>query len=267
VLVLLSVSIITFGQRGGGAIASGVKSLAHDIVSPIANGVNDILRPIGDFFAGAFHYGALAQENEKLQASIGRLRMQQASVASQQRQLAQITALQHLPYIGSLPTVTAQVQGAYVSNFAATVTIDKGRNAGVALGMPVVGYGGLVGQVVEADKSSSVIRLVTDGQTKVGVTYGPAGAFATVTGEGPRVALAAQFVDPAATIHKGELMTTNGQDASEFPKGIPVGRVTSFSVVPGASQMSVALAPAADLSNISYVDVVLWDVVLWDTSP
>jgi len=50
--------------------------------------------------------------------------------------------------------------------------------------MPVVGYGGLVGQVVEADKSSSVIRLVTDGQTKVGVTYGPAGAFATVTGEG-----------------------------------------------------------------------------------
>jgi hypothetical protein len=38
--------------------------------------------------------------------------------------------------------------------------------------------------------------------------------------------------------------------------------VTSFSVVPGASQMSVALAPAADLSNISYVDV-----VLWETSP
>ena len=61
-----------------------------------------------------------------------------------------LTALNNLPYLGSLPRVVAQTTAVDVSNFAATITIDHGRSSGVTVGMPVVGAGGLVGQVVEA---------------------------------------------------------------------------------------------------------------------
>ena len=71
------------------------------------------------------------------------------------------------------------------------MTIDKGRSDGVDVGMPVVGAGGLVGQVIQAFHHTAVVRLITDGQSKVGVTFGPstqcAGAPCTgiVDGQGP----------------------------------------------------------------------------------
>ncbi len=42
------------------------------------------------------------------------------------------------------------------------------------LDMPVVGAGGLVGQVVEVSHHTATVRLITDGQSAVGTRYGPA---------------------------------------------------------------------------------------------
>ena len=68
--------------------------------------------------------------------------------------------------------MTAQTIREYSSNFTATITIDKGRADGVDVGYPVVGAGGLVGQVIQPFHHTSVVRLITDGQSKVGVTFG-----------------------------------------------------------------------------------------------
>ena len=43
------------------------------------SGVDDIVEPIGSFLAGAVHYGAVRQQNQKLQQEIDQLREQQAS--------------------------------------------------------------------------------------------------------------------------------------------------------------------------------------------
>jgi hypothetical protein len=60
VLVLLSVTIITLDASGKGhSLTSGIKSVATDVFSPFRSGFNDIIDPIGEFFAGAVHYGAL----------------------------------------------------------------------------------------------------------------------------------------------------------------------------------------------------------------
>ena len=45
----------------------------------------------------------------------------------------------------------AEVTNYGTSDFAATVDISVGRDDGVQLNMPVVGMGGLVGQVVQAN--------------------------------------------------------------------------------------------------------------------
>ena len=68
----------------------------------------------------------------------------------EENQLRELTALQNLPFLQSLPTVTAQTQDEYSSNFTATITLDKGRADGVDVGFPVVGAGGLVGQVIQS---------------------------------------------------------------------------------------------------------------------
>ncbi len=145
-----------------------------------------------------------------------------------------------------------------LSNFDADIQIDKGRDQGVDDGMPVVGAGGLVGQVTFASHNSATIQLVTDGQSKVGVSFGNPPNDAVADGQGVGVPLSGEFIQPGTPITKGEVMYTNGLQEAEFPSGIPVARVQSVRAVSGASALEVTATPMADLTSLTYVDVVQW---------
>ena len=258
VLVVLSLSLISLDLNGRThSLTSGVKSVANNIYAPLRQGVTDIIDPIGSFFAGAFNYGAVEADNERLQKTIGQLRAAQAERGFENEQARQLTGLQNLPFLQSLPVVTAQTIDDYASNFTATITLDKGRADGVDVGFPVVGAGGLVGQVIQSFHHTSVVRLVTDGQSKVAVIFGGQHS-GIVDGQGPANDMTADLVPPHTPLHKGEIMYTSGLQAAAFPPGIPVATVRSFHTAAGASQETIAVDPAADLSQLAYVDVVQW---------
>jgi rod shape-determining protein MreC len=258
-LVVLSLSIISLDLNGRThGVTSGVKSVANEIYSPLREAVTDVLSPIGDFFAGAVHYGSLQSENQKLQATVGKLRQEQAEKGFENTQLRNLMALENLPFLNALNTVTAQTQEIYTSNFTMTITIDKGRADGVDIGMPVVGAGGLVGQVIQSFHHTAVVQLVTDGQSKVGVTFGQ-GLTGTIDGQGPNTPMTADLIAPRTPLHKGEKMFTSSLDGAAYPPGIPVARVKSFHTNAGASQETVTVDPIANLNQLAYVDVVLWE--------
>ena len=258
VLVVLSLSLISLDQNGRThSLTSGLKSVADDVYAPLRQGVLDIISPVGNFFAGAFNYGSVQSQNERLQRTIGQLRAAQLEQGFEKNQLRDITALQDLPFLQSLPTVTAQTQDEYSSNFTATITLDKGRADGVDVGYPVVGAGGLVGQVIESFHHTSVVRLITDGQSKVGVTFGNQ-LTGIVDGQGPSNSMTADLVAPHTPLHKGEIMFTSSLDAAAFPPGIPAATVLTFHTSAGASQETIDVDPAANLSQLAYVDVVQW---------
>ncbi len=260
VLIVVSLSLISLDLNGRThSLTSGVKSVANDIYAPLRQGVADIINPIGNFFAGAFNYGSVQTQNEQLEKALGQLRASQAERSFENEQLRQLTQLENLPFLNALPTVPAQTVDTYASNFTATITIDKGRSDGVDVGFPVVGAGGLVGQVIQAFHHTSVVRLITDGQSKVGVTFGPSNQYtAIVDGQGPGNDMTADLVPPHTPVHKGEVMYTSGLQAAAFPAGIPVALVSSFHTAAGASQESIDVDPAANLSQLAFVDVVQW---------
>jgi rod shape-determining protein MreC len=255
VLIVVSLSIISLDLNNRThSVTSGVKSVANSVFSPLRGGVVDLLSPIGNFFAGALHYGSVQAENEKLQATIGGLRAERAEKAFENTQLRNLMALNNLPFLPTLPTVIAQTQQETNSNFTMTITIDKGRSNGVDVGMPVVGASGLVGQIIQSFHHSAVVLLIADGESKVGVTFG--GVNGIVDGQGPDEDMTADLVPPKTPVHKGEIMYTSGLDASSFPAGIPVAKVKSFHTSAGASQETITLTPVADLSQLEYVSVV-----------
>jgi len=262
VLLLISVTIITLDASGKGhTLTSGIKSVGTDVFSPFRAGVDDIIDPVGDFFAGAVHYGSLEQENHKLQAEIGNLRMQAAMTPAQQKELAKLQkllALDGLPAtVTRLPMVPAQTIRQNTSNFASTITINKGRGQGVVVGDPVVGGGGLVGRVVVTSHSSATVQLVTDGQFKVGVVYGN-NQFATLVGQGAGKPLAVDYVAPTTKISKTTQLVTNGLAAAQYPQNIPVAVPTSIRTVTGATQKDIQARPLADLGTLTYVNVIQW---------
>ena len=260
VLVVISLSLISLDLNGRThSLTSGIKSVANDIYSPLRQGVEDIISPIGNFFAGAFNYGAVQSENEQLQRQIGQLRATQAEKGFEENQLRLLTKLENLPFLNSLPTVTAQTVDQYSSNFTATITLDKGRADGVDVGYPVVGAGGLVGHVIESFHHTCIVQLITDGESKVGVVFGPSNKYtAIVDGQGPGSDPTADLIPPGTPLRKGEPLYTSGLQAAAFPPGIPVATVASFHTPSGASQISVTVEPLANLSQLAYVDVVQW---------
>jgi rod shape-determining protein MreC len=260
ILVLASITIITLDARGGfHRITSGLKSVASDAFSPIRSGVDDVTEPVGSFLAGAVHYGAVRQQNQKLQAEIDQLRSQRPTRVDTEQRLKQLSALLHLPFVGNYETVPAEVTNYGTSDFAATVDISVGRDDGVQLNMPVVGMGGLIGQVVEANHTSSTVRLITDGQSQVGVRYSTgANSLAVVSGHGPGKPLSADLVPTNTPLPAGTTFITSGLPNADFPGDIPVATVTSTSNGTTASQESVTLQPLADLSHLRYVSVVIY---------
>jgi rod shape-determining protein MreC len=259
VLIVVSLTVVSLDLNGSThSITSGIKSVANTVYSPFRDGVDGVLGPIGDFFAGAVHYSSLQSDNQQLQHTLGQLRQEQAEKGFERTQLRDLMALQNLPFLDALPTVTAETQNIGSSNFTFTLTIDKGRANGVDVGMPVVGAGGLVGQVSQSFHHTATVQVITDGQSKVGVTFGQ-GFTGVIDGQGPGDSMSADLVAPHTPVHKGEIMFTSSLDDAAFPRGIPVARVKAFHTAPGAGQETITVTPMANLSQLAYVDVVLWE--------
>lgn len=261
VLVLLSVTIITLDETGKAqSLFSGVKTAASDVYSPLRAGVNGVLDPIGRFFAGAVNYGSLQQENQKLEAQLQTLEHQGAANAAAAKQLSsleRLLAVNKLPALAGITSVLAEVTAEDISDFVATVTIDKGRDDGVTIGDPVVGPGGLAGQVVTATRTNATVRLLTDARSKVGVSYGNQQE-ATVAGQGPGRPLDVQYVSASTAISNGEHLVTSGLQGAAYPAGIPVATVSSVRTVAGAADRDVRATPFVDVSGLSYVEVLQW---------
>lgn len=259
-LVLAAVTIITLDARGTfHPVTSGARSVAGDAFRPVQEGVNAIVEPIGSFLAGSVHYGAVREQNQKLQAEIARLRLQQAAGTDQAEALAQLSSLLHLPFLGNLQSVPAEITDFGTSNFAATADIGVGRSDGVLVGMPVVASGGLVGQVVAAGHHTAVVRMVTDGQSVVGTRFGaPPGSLAVVNGEGWGKPLSAGLIPALTPLAVGDVFATSGLQGAAYPAGIPVAQVTATRNGATSNQESVTLSPLVDLAHLRYVAVLLW---------
>ena len=103
-----------------------------------------------------------------------------------------------------------------------------------------------------------MVRLVTDGQSKVGVTFGNQ-LTGIVDGQGPSNSMTADLVPPHTPLHKGRDDVHQRPRRGVVPAGHPGGHACGPSTPrPGASQETITVDPAADLNQLAYVDVVQW---------
>ena len=259
VLILAAISLLALSVGTSTGVTSSLRSVGSTVLSPVVDVVDAVTRPIGNFLSGALNYGSVTAENAKLRAIISRIDQQRLTEQYERKQLAQIASLQNLGFVGVTPVVTAQTINLSVSNFAASIQINKGTGSGVAVGMPVVGSGGLVGQVVIVTRGTATIRLVTDGQSKVGASVGTSSILGVVNGVSAGRPLSMNYVAPGSNVPVGSILYTNGLQGSLFPAGIPIGKITAASTPPNATQMDIDVKPLANLSDLGYVDVVLWE--------
>lgn len=253
-LVLTSVTLITVDARGNdGGVTRTVRDSAQDAMAPVQEAVDDILSPVADWFDGVTESADLKQENRVLREQLAEARGQAAQSRAALRENEELRAAVDLEFTPDIPGVVAQVIAGAPGNFESTITIDKGTDAGIATGMPVVTGDGLVGPVVQASGRRATVRLLTDPDSGVAVRLENSGGTGIAFGRAGSELLRLDFVNPRFRVRPGELVYTATD--SSFPPDIPVGSVVSVRRSPGAIEQTIQVRPLADIGRASVVRV------------
>jgi len=262
VLVLASVTLLTAGLRDV-PVVRDVREGAASVFAPVEGAADTVTRPFRNAWRGVTDYEELRDENERLRERLdagGGSEASEVRRTDAEEQLAELSAALDLPYAGEVPTVAARVVSGPRSNFSHAVQIDKGRDDGLAVGMPVVTASGLVGRVSQASGSEATVQLLTDPDFQVGVRLAGTPELGTARGRGRDEPLTADTaIDQDAEIADGSGLVTSGVDRSAYPPGIPVGRVTSTRPGSGGLALDLVIEPLADVDNLSYVSVMRWE--------
>jgi rod shape-determining protein MreC len=130
---------------------------------------------------------------------------------------------------------------------------DRGSTAGVRAGMAVVNADGIVGRVTAAYPAASQIVLVTDPGFAAGVISAKNRVQGTL--KGPcRPLCKVDYLQNEEKVEVGEWFYTSGEDRI-FPRGVPVGQVTSVGV--GNPFKEVLVAPSGLGRAVEEVLIVL----------
>lgn len=256
-LVLTAITLLTLDERGARVVGS-VRGYARDLFAPVASFADRVFGPVGDAVQGVVHYGDLEAENDRLREQLAEQQGEQLRAQDAQRELKALLDQQELDYIGDIPTVAARVVTTSPNNFQLTIEINRGTNHGVAKGMPVVSGVGLVGRVVDTSRTRSIVLLLSDQESSIGVRLTSSGDVGVATGQGMRAPMKVDLIDTATVVPEGDVVVTSGLQQSVFPPGIPVGKVRTAKAAPGALQQDVAVDPVVDLGRLTFVKVLQW---------
>lgn len=232
-----------------------IRYWAVSLVSPPERLVHAVGDGISGMWSGYIALGHVHQENQQLQQTIDRLRLEQAELmedAQQGQRLQRLLGFQER-YVYS--TVAAQVYGSSGSDLSKVFYIDKGAADGLRRDMPVISPDGIVGKVREVYPHSAQVLAVNDQNSGAGVILETTRIRGVLTGNAAgQLEVVGLMADER--IKPGEKVLTAGGDMI-FPRGLPVGTVKRVLPDPNRdSFIDVILTPAAHLDRLDEVLVI-----------
>jgi len=167
-LALTSIILVTLDLQGSSATKS-LRSIFGAVFRPVESVARVVTRPATNAWYGITHYNDVTAENELLREKIAQQEGAAVAAAASVRLSQELLALNGLPTLAGINSVSAQVIGDSPSNFAQSVEIDQGTESGIKVGMPVLNAAGLVGKITQVFANRAVVMLITDPQYALSV--------------------------------------------------------------------------------------------------
>jgi rod shape-determining protein MreC len=264
-LVLLSLLLITVSFREPTTgLAHGIESAGATVLRPFEVAAERVARPFRDvygYFAGLIH---VKRENERLKEEISTLRQQALQGETAREQLAQLEELLRYVDSPSFPSDYSPVNTrviSWASEFDQQVVIAAGSDQGIREETPIVTRDGLVGSVTQVAGSAALVTLLTDENSAVQARDQNTDAIGLVRhgqGEGT---LILDRVTKDRNVEEGDIIVTAGtrsrQYPSLFPRGIPIGIVTSVGQSDTALFKQIQIEPFVDFSALDAVTALI----------
>lgn len=157
----------------------------------------------------------------------------------------------------SYTTVLAAVIGNNLEGTEKTIIIDRGEKEGVKLGDPViVDEGVLIGEIVKVESDISIVRLLSDNQSKVAATIINKDKSLGVVEGGYGLSVKMNFIPRNETVQIGDLVVTSGL-TENVPRGLLIGKVAAIENEAYQPFQQAILTPSADYSRFVYLSIIL----------
>lgn len=266
VLVVLALALITVSFRSSGL--TPLQDAGATALRPFQVAADRIAQPFQDaydWFAGLVH---AKSQNAKLRKEVDALRNQAFRNQQAVQENDQLRKLLHYVDSPRFPqdytAVATSVISPPLSRFDQTMVIDAGRNYGIRQDYPVVTSDGLVGKVTRVGRDVSQVMLLTDESSAVSAAdQAEPGATGIVKhGQGGGDSLILDRVDKSQKVSVGDAVITEGSPPgsllpSLYPRGIPIGVVTSVGQNDTDLYKQIQVQPFVDFGSLRSVLVLV----------
>ena len=198
----------------------------------------------------------LQEENEKLRREQLRLYSKLQRVATLEEENRRLRTLLESSVEFYERVLVAELVGVELEPFRQQIIINKGLTHGVFNGQPVVDSGGIMGQTIHVSPFSSTVLLITDPTHSIPVLINRNGLRCVAVGLGQDNIMSLEHIPVNADIKEGDLIVSSGL-GRKFPRGYPVGTVSSIARIPGELFSNVMVTPSAKFGE-SREALLLW---------
>lgn len=213
-----------------------------------------------NFIRQIVNFRSTANENEKLKEQLASAQLELRNSQQAAAENEQLKGLLGLKEQNGYDQVNARVIARDSSIWFNTITINRGSSSGIALNMPVVTGGGIVGRVIALSPWTAQVMMVTDEKAAAGAIVGQlggSGALGSIRGLGEKGLVEMRYVSGLEKVEVGNYILTTGQDGI-YPPGLTIGEVVQ--VGPGTATQSheILIRPGAKLDQLEEVAVLLY---------
>ena len=230
-----------------------IRVWAVTAITPLARVIESVRTGTTGFFGDYFYLLDVRDENRRLKAEAGRLKLENQFLKEELSTADRARALAAFQSRSPSRTIPTRIIGDGTGTNSQVVFIDRGSTSGIQKGMAVITPDGIVGKVIQAFPTASQVLLITDPTFAAGVISQKNHVRGTLKGQGKPTCVV-DYVQNEEKLEAGEWFYTSGDDRV-FPKGLPVGQVAT--IRPGRSEKEIYVTPSALKTGFEEVLVVL----------
>lgn len=230
--------------------------------SPLQSTSSKVSGATVGFFQQIWNFRGTATENEQLKERLAKAEAELHAARQAEAENERLKALLGLDEKSDIKSVPARVIARDPSIWFNTITINRGSTSGIAVNMPVVTGGGVVGRVITVSPWAAQVMLLTDEKAGAGAVVGQlgqSGALGSVRGRSDLGVgiIEMRYVSGLEQVEVGDYVMTTGQDGI-YPPGLNIGKVVDVKKGTATQAHQILIQPGAQLDHLEEVAVLLY---------
>lgn len=262
VIIVVTTLSVTIARRAVSEKPFFGQSVINDAISIVDRTITAPFRWIGNGANAVENLFVTYEENERLKQKIDQYDELLQKNKNHEREIATLTEeLDLQATLTDFEKITSNVISRSPDTWQDIMIIDRGTNDGVEANMPVVSNHGLIGRIIEANKTSSKVELLTSSnqnsnQFPVRISNEKGEAFGILKGyDAKKEALVIEQITGIKDIEAGAIVQTSGLGGGS-PADLPIGTTLKESTDRFGLTRQIYLKPYAQMSDLLVVTVI-----------